>query len=209
MAVRHQVARRRRIPNTLVHVAVQSAVFAPLRVPFAAVFAGCVIPDMPWITRRLIDATSISLDPISTFAYFMAQASLVGCLLPTNNACADQVVVDLSAESDQWKLFDWDPTSLLRPLDRGSQTAGADVSWTVRSGECGIRLVSCPVSPPANEPDSDGDGEVDRCDVCPNDSGDDGDGDLVCGDVDNCPSIPNATQIDSDGDGVGDACEPN
>lgn len=56
--------------------------FGPLRVPFAAVFAGCVIPDLPWIVHRLIDATSISLEPISAYAYFIAQASLVGCFLP-------------------------------------------------------------------------------------------------------------------------------
>ena len=53
--------------------------FGPLRVPFTAVFAGCVIPDLPWIGRRLIDATGISLDPISAYAYFIAQASFCGC----------------------------------------------------------------------------------------------------------------------------------
>ena len=82
MAVWTRVARRRRIPNTLVHVAIHSAVFGPLRAPFAAVFAGCVTPDLPWIVRRLIDMTSISLEPISALAYFIAQASLVGCVFP-------------------------------------------------------------------------------------------------------------------------------
>jgi len=60
-------------------VAVHSAVFSPWRVPFIAVLAGCVIPDLPWIVRRLVDASSFSVEPISTYAYFIAQSSLVGC----------------------------------------------------------------------------------------------------------------------------------
>jgi len=55
--------------------------FGPLRVPFAAVFAGCVIPDVPWIIKRLVYMTDIPFEPISASAYFIAQASLVGCLL--------------------------------------------------------------------------------------------------------------------------------
>jgi hypothetical protein len=54
-----------------------------MRAPFAAILAGCVIPDLPWILRRLIDATGIALEPITAYAYFIVQASLVGCLLPS------------------------------------------------------------------------------------------------------------------------------
>ncbi|MBU2676967.1 MAG: hypothetical protein KJP16_07765 [Gammaproteobacteria bacterium] len=50
-----------------------------MRVPIAAIFAGCVIPDFPWIVQRLIDATGISLEPISSYAYSIAQASLFVC----------------------------------------------------------------------------------------------------------------------------------
>jgi len=64
-------------------VAVHSAVFGRIRLPFAAILAGCVIPDLPWIMRRLINATGIALEPITAYAYFIAQASLVGCLLPS------------------------------------------------------------------------------------------------------------------------------
>ena len=47
--------------------------------PFAAVFAGCVIPDLPWIVWRLVNTMGFSFEPISAYAYLIAQASLVGC----------------------------------------------------------------------------------------------------------------------------------
>ena len=68
------------MPNTLVHVAVHSAVLTPLRVPFAAVLAGSVIPDVPWIVRRLLNSTGLDLPPIEMFAYFIALSSLFGCI---------------------------------------------------------------------------------------------------------------------------------
>ena len=42
---------------------------------------------------------------------------------------------------------------------------------------------------------------------CPNDPGNDEDGDRVCGEVDNCPLVANFDQTDSDGDGFGDVCD--
>lgn len=47
--------------------------------PLVAIFAGCVIPDLPWILRRLSSATGFALEPISAYAYAIAQASLAGC----------------------------------------------------------------------------------------------------------------------------------
>lgn len=55
--------------------------------------------------------------------------------------------------------------------------------------------------------DSDGDGLVDICDVCPYDPLNDVDGDLVCGDVDNCPQTYNPGQDNGDSDSQGDACD--
>jgi CSLREA domain-containing protein len=66
-------------------------------------------------------------------------------------------------------------------------------------------------------PDSDGDGEPDITDVCPNDANDDSDDDGICvgsgflppktNDNDNCPDAPNAGQENADGDTWGDACD--
>ncbi len=45
------------------------------------------------------------------------------------------------------------------------------------------------------------------CDPCASDPLGDGDGDGVCGSIDNCPSIPNTDQTDTDEDGAGNACD--
>ena len=68
------------MPNLLVHSALQAGVFGVLGLSLTAVFAGCIIPDIPWIVRRA--SLWISADPIEFEAYFLAQASLFYCALP-------------------------------------------------------------------------------------------------------------------------------
>lgn len=55
--------------------------------------------------------------------------------------------------------------------------------------------------------DSDGDTLCDSDDICPLDFDNDIDGDTVCGDEDNCPDDPNEDQYDFDADTFGDVCD--
>lgn len=80
------------------------------------------------------------------------------------------------------------------------------------------------LEPTDEDPDTDGDGFVDSCDVCPDlanpeqvDSDHDGTGDLCSDDddgdgtpddADNCPLLLDIRQSDADGDGLGDWCDP-
>lgn len=80
------------------------------------------------------------------------------------------------------------------------------------------------LEPTAEDPDTDGDGFVDSCDVCPNLANpdqsdtdhdgvgdlcsDDDDGDGIDDDEDNCPTTLDPRQTDTDGDGIGDVCDP-
>jgi hypothetical protein len=62
------------------------------------------------------------------------------------------------------------------------------------------------------QPDSDGDGKDDGCDVCPNNYNpgqEDADGDHWGNICDNCPNNYNPDQSDLDGDGIGDVCDPD
>lgn len=116
------------IPNTLAHIAIQSGALGAFRVPFAAVLAGCLIPDLPWIPYSILWAGGAD-DLARELAYACVQASLVFCVvlslgfswlfdrwLPvaivTSLGCALHLFVD--ALQDKWgngvhllAPFDW------------------------------------------------------------------------------------------------------
>lgn len=65
---------------------------------------------------------------------------------------------------------------------------------------------NCPLTPNADQKDTDGDGVGDACEIK---TGSDSDGDDWPDVIDNCPSKSNRGQWDYDGDGIGDACDNN
>jgi hypothetical protein len=71
------------VPNTLVHFAVQGAASRSLWRAFDPrwIYLGCLLPDVPWILRRLVVGFGLPVDVFDLRLYTMAQASLAGTLL--------------------------------------------------------------------------------------------------------------------------------
>jgi hypothetical protein len=71
------------VPNTLVHFAVQGAASRSLWRAFDPrwIYLGCLLPDVPWILRRLVVGFGLPVDAFDLRLYTMAQASLAGTLL--------------------------------------------------------------------------------------------------------------------------------
>lgn len=70
------------LPNTLIHIAVQTPLTRSLapRVELPWVIAGVIIPDIPWILQRLMPQVDL-FEPYQLRLYFTIQASLFFCLL--------------------------------------------------------------------------------------------------------------------------------
>jgi hypothetical protein len=74
---------QRSMPNTLAHLgvgAVLTRAFDP-RADLKWIFAGCVVPDVPWILQRLVAAIPIHIDPYDLRLYSICQASLMACII--------------------------------------------------------------------------------------------------------------------------------
>jgi hypothetical protein len=82
------------VPNTLVHFAAQGAVSHALwrRLDPRFLYLGCLLPDLPWILRRVVVGLGVPADTFDLRLYTMAQASLAGTLL----LCAALAVVTVA-----------------------------------------------------------------------------------------------------------------
>jgi hypothetical protein len=71
------------VPNTLVHFAAQGAASRGLwpRLDPRWIYLGCLLPDVPWILRRLVVGFALPVDAFDLRLYTMAQASLAGTLV--------------------------------------------------------------------------------------------------------------------------------
>ena len=71
------------MPNTLVHIAVQSPathLVSPRADP-KWIYLACILPDVPWIMQRGIWMAAPGVDPVLLRYYLDAQGSLLGTLL--------------------------------------------------------------------------------------------------------------------------------
>lgn len=82
------------MPNTLVHFAAQGTVSRGVwrRVDPRWIFLGCLLPDVPWILRRVVVGFDIPVNTYDLRLYTMAQASLAVILL----LCAALAVVTVA-----------------------------------------------------------------------------------------------------------------
>ena len=71
------------MPNTLVHLGIQGLGnrLVSTRIDLKWVFLGCIIPDLPWIFRRVIIGLNSAIDRYDVLLYSAVQASLLFCLL--------------------------------------------------------------------------------------------------------------------------------
>ena len=71
------------MPNTLVHLGLQGALVRAgwRRADMGWAFLGCVLPDLPWILRRIVIACAPGVDLLDLQLYTAVQASLGACLV--------------------------------------------------------------------------------------------------------------------------------
>ncbi|MCV6586993.1 MAG: hypothetical protein OIF47_15805 [Marinibacterium sp.] len=71
------------MPNTLAHMGVQALVTRGLirNADLGWVWAGVLVPDLPWIAQRAVRAMPLSVDAIDLRLYVAIQSSLLFCLI--------------------------------------------------------------------------------------------------------------------------------
>ena len=73
----------RYMPNTLLHLAVQGPISRALfrKADLKWVFAGLIIPDLPWILQRVLRRLSLEPDIYNLKLYGIVQSSFFFCVL--------------------------------------------------------------------------------------------------------------------------------
>ena len=70
------------MPNTLAHIGVHGLLMRfGCRWPWALIYAGAIIPDIPWIALRVLKRALPQIDPSALILYSAAQSSLLSCML--------------------------------------------------------------------------------------------------------------------------------
>lgn len=88
------------MPNTLVHIALQVPATRALtrRIGVGWLLLGCVIPDIPWILRRIVGMVSANVNSYDLMAYATVQASWLFCVvLSISFACLARRPVIIAA----------------------------------------------------------------------------------------------------------------
>jgi hypothetical protein len=69
------------MPNTLAHIGVQSLVTRKIvkNAEFKWILIGCIVPDLPWIMRRII-VMMVNIDPFDLKLYAIVQSTFLFCL---------------------------------------------------------------------------------------------------------------------------------
>ena len=70
------------MPNTLAHLGTQGLISTKIvkKSDLKWVFIGCILPDLPWILRRILLALKIPISLYDLQLYTIVQSSLAGCL---------------------------------------------------------------------------------------------------------------------------------
>ena len=71
------------MPNTLAHFGIQGVATRMIirNADLKWIIFGTIIPDIPWITNRILLTIVPSIDPINLRVYVIAQSSLFFCLI--------------------------------------------------------------------------------------------------------------------------------
>ncbi len=71
------------MPNTLVHIGIQGLTTRAIikNSDFIWIYIAVVIPDLPWILQRLVQALGVDVNPFDLRQYVIVQASFFFCIL--------------------------------------------------------------------------------------------------------------------------------